>query len=45
VAAGGKVSEDRPAVKSAKSAPAGSAEPEIPIIEEDGDINVKDIPF
>ncbi|GMX57890.1 MAG: hypothetical protein YFSK_2210 [Candidatus Yanofskyibacterium parasiticum] len=45
VPAGGKVSEDRPAVKSAKPAPAGSAEPEIPIIEEDGDINVKDIPF
>ncbi len=37
-----RVPEERPAAKSAKP---GSAEPEIPIIEEDGDINVKDIPF
>ncbi len=40
-----RVPEDRPVAKSAKPAPAGSADPEIPIIEEDGDINVKDIPF
>jgi len=39
-----RVPEDRPAAKSAKPA-AAKAEPDIPIIEEDGDINVKDIPF
>ena len=42
--AAARVPEDRPAAKSAKPA-AAKAEPDIPIIEEDGDINVKDIPF